>query len=274
MSKPTGAAVAAKAIAAVAEGHTYAEMDCQAFVEYCVNSCGGRMAYAGSNDMYRNASAYLATIENARAEGKLVPGAGLLIVEDVSDGTPAKYRGDGLGDATHVGLYVGEKALTDVDKSGKSRVCNVVHSGSTMGRVAGSTLANGWTHVILFKEIDYAGVSIPAGVVVGGTLSAADTVKDNPEGLSAPDVSDVSRFFTVKRGCKGGAVRRLQTWLNDVQGGDLLAEDGDFGPATDAAVRAFQQAQGLSADGIVGPKTWAALAAAREEAINNAQTAL
>ena len=34
MSKPTGEAVAAKAVAAVAEGHTYAEMDCQAFVEY------------------------------------------------------------------------------------------------------------------------------------------------------------------------------------------------------------------------------------------------
>ncbi|MEA4928605.1 MAG: peptidoglycan-binding domain-containing protein [Candidatus Limiplasma sp.] len=266
MSRPSGDAVAAKAIAAVAEGHTYAEMDCQAFVEYCVNQCGGRMAYAGSNDMYRNAAAYLATIENARAEGKLVPGAGLLIVEEVSGGTPAKYRGDGLGDATHVGLYVGEKALTDTDKNGKSRVCNVVHSGSTMGRVAGSTLNNGWTHVILFREIDYAGVSIPSGVVVGGALSAADIVKDNPEGLSAADAADVRKFYTVKRGCKGGAVRRLQTWLNDVQGGDLLAEDGDFGPATDAAVRVFQRAQGLTADGIVGPKTWAALAAARQAA--------
>lgn len=269
MSKPSGAAVAAKAVAAVAEGHAYTEMDCQAFVEYCVNQCGGHMAYAGSNDMYRNASAYLATLANAKAEGKLVPGAGLLIVEDVSDGTPAKYRGDGLGDATHVGLYVGEKALTDVDKNGKSRVCNVVHSGSTMGRVAGSTLANGWTHVILFKEIDYAGVAIPSGVVVGGTLSAEDTAKDNPEGLSGADVADVSKFYTVRRGCKGGAVRRLQTWLNDVQGAGGIAEDGDFGPATDTAVRAFQQAQGLTADGIVGAKTWAALATARERAAQN-----
>ena len=43
MSKPTGAAVAAKAIAAVAEGRTYAEMDCQAFAEYYVNGCGGRI---------------------------------------------------------------------------------------------------------------------------------------------------------------------------------------------------------------------------------------
>lgn len=265
MSKPTGAQVAAKAVAAVSEGHSYAEMDCQAFIEYCVNSCGGRMAYAGSNAMYRSSAVYLATIANAKAEGKLVPGAGLLIVEEVSAGTPAKYRGDGLGDATHVGLYVGERALVDVDSRGKSRVCNVVHSGSTMGRVAGSTLQNGWTHVILFREIDYSGVNIPSGVVLGGALAAADTVKDDPEGLGG--AVDVRGFFIVKRGCKGGAVRRLQTWLNDVQGDGGLAEDGDFGLATDAAVRAFQQAQGLTVDGVVGQKTWAALADVRAAAM-------
>ena len=267
MGKPTGAAVAAKAVAAVAEGHTYAEMDCQAFVEHCVTACGGRMAYAGSNDMARNV-AWMGTLANAKAAGMLRPGAGVMIHKEESDSTPAKYRGDGLGDFDHVGLYVGEGALTDVDKKGTRRVCNVVHSGQTMGRVAGSTLANGWTHVVLYREIDY-GVDIPAGVQLGAEVSAEDTVRDNPEGLADP--ADVSKYYTIRNGCVGGAVRRLQTWLNDIRGGDLLAEDGEFGPKTEAAVRAYQAAKGLTVDGVVGPKTWQALATDRADAMKTAQ---
>ena len=278
MNKPTGAAVAAKAIAAVAEGHTYAEMDCQALVEYCVNACGGKMAYAGSNDMARNV-AYMATLENAKAEGKLVPGTGLLIHEENENGLPAKYRGDGLGDFSHVGLYVGENALTDTDKNGKSRKCNTVHASASRGRVCGGTTGGGWTHAVLFGEVDYTGVNIPTGVVVGGTLSAEDIQKDNPEGvtqaLTATGVPDVSGFFTVKRGCKGGAVTRLQTWLNDLRLADglgaALDRDGDFGPATEAAVKQFQTGQGLSVDGVAGQKTWQALAAARQTAMEGAQ---
>lgn len=35
--------------------------------------------------------------------------------------------------------------------------------------------------------------------------------------------------------------------------------DGDFGPSTDKAVRAFQKLKGLSVDGVIGKDTWTAL---------------
>lgn len=67
----------------------------------------------------------------------------------------------------------------------------------------------------------------------------------------------MSELPELKRGANGGAVRRAQALLNTT--GASLKEDGDFGPATDEAVRKFQQARGLSADKIVGRKTWTKL---------------
>jgi hypothetical protein len=53
------------------------------------------------------------------------------------------------------------------------------------------------------------------------------------------------------------AVADLQRLLN--AHGQELVVDGDFGPKTLAAVKAFQEQRGLHPDGIVGLRTWAAL---------------
>lgn len=196
--KPTGQSVAGVAVQTVPLGYTYDEMDCQAFVEYCVKQAGGAMNYSGSNDMARHAI-WLGTLENAKAAGKLVPGAGLLIHEDTEDNLPAKYRGDGLGDFSHVGLYVGDDALTDTDKNGKKRTCNVVHSSSSMGRVAGSTLKNGWTHVMWFEEIDY-GEDVLPGVEIGSEINQNTTssTTDTADGLTAgTPVTSAKHYATV-----------------------------------------------------------------------------
>ena len=129
--KPKGTDVAAAAVQAAHVGYTYDEMDCQAFVEHCVRQAGGSMDYLGTNDMARRA-AWLGTLDEARAQGRLVPGAGVLIREETEANLPARYVGDGLGDFSHVGLYVGEKALTDVDKNRNARSCDVVHSSQSM----------------------------------------------------------------------------------------------------------------------------------------------
>jgi peptidoglycan hydrolase-like protein with peptidoglycan-binding domain len=61
----------------------------------------------------------------------------------------------------------------------------------------------------------------------------------------------------TRQGDQGHPVPTLQYLLR--ARGHSVAVDGIFGPATDAAVRAFQQSRGLTVDGIVGPNTWTAL---------------
>jgi peptidoglycan hydrolase-like protein with peptidoglycan-binding domain len=59
----------------------------------------------------------------------------------------------------------------------------------------------------------------------------------------------------LKRGSTGTAVRQLQEALKEL-GRDPGPVDGDFGAATEAAVRAFQQQHGIAVDGVVGDITW------------------
>ena len=58
-------------------------------------------------------------------------------------------------------------------------------------------------------------------------------------------------------GDQGSEVAEIQGQLASI-GYDVYA-DGDFGPATAEAVKAFQSSQGLEADGLIGPDTYRAL---------------
>ena len=58
-------------------------------------------------------------------------------------------------------------------------------------------------------------------------------------------------------GDQGSDVAEIQGQLASL--GYDVAADGDFGPATAEAVKAFQISRGLDADGLVGPSTYSAL---------------
>lgn len=62
----------------------------------------------------------------------------------------------------------------------------------------------------------------------------------------------------VGSGSRGTAVRVAQQRLRDL-GFDPRGVDGIFGAGTAAAAADFQRSAGLVPDGIIGPKTWAAL---------------
>ncbi len=64
----------------------------------------------------------------------------------------------------------------------------------------------------------------------------------------------------LKKGSVGNDVKALQTLL--IVGGyscGSAGADGDFGSGTDAAVRKYQKANGLTVDGVVGAVTWGKL---------------
>lgn len=63
---------------------------------------------------------------------------------------------------------------------------------------------------------------------------------------------------TLRKGMSGPAVSRVQETLR-ARGFYNGAIDGLFGPATEAAVKAFQRSVQLADDGVVGPATWQAL---------------
>jgi hypothetical protein len=70
-----------------------------------------------------------------------------------------------------------------------------------------------------------------------------DNPADNSEALESPP----------------GSISWIQSRLNAKGAKPILAVDGDLGPATTGAIRAFQTAQGLSPTGLADPETIAAL---------------
>lgn len=126
---------------------------------------------------------------------------------------------------SHVGLFVGDNTVIEA----MSTVNGVTTSKVTAGK---------WTHWGELTGVDYAG-------------NSEFTIQNSELGNEKP---------TLRKGSKGQAVTELQTML-DKLGYDLgpCGIDGDFGKATEAAVKRFQSDRDLETDGVVGALTWSEL---------------
>jgi len=96
-----------------------------------------------------------------------------------------------------------------------------------------------------------------AGVSAQGLGALVSDVFNHLEETDVTTAVTISPFPLTNKGEEGHPVQTLQHLLR--ARGHSVAVDGDFGPLTEAAVRAFQQSKGLTVDGLVGNQTWSAL---------------
>jgi len=140
-------------------------------------------------------------------------------------------------------------------------------SGTMLGALTATTQTLSGLANRAFNAI--SGIIKPSKPITTGTFTAPTTAP-NPVTQTIQTLTTKASDFlksifksgpipaTVKKGSQDKeTVKYLQSKLNAV--GASLVVDGIFGAKTEAAVIAFQRAKGLTADGIVGPKTWAAL---------------
>ena len=128
---------------------------------------------------------------------------------------------------SHVGLFVGDGTVIEA-------------MGTINGVTTSKVSAGKWTHWGELVGVDYGNANNSEFIIQNSELG-----NGNP---------------TLRRGSKGQAVRELQTMLLKL-GYDLgpCGIDGDFGKATEAAVRSFQSDHQLEVDGVVGALTWSEL---------------
>lgn len=152
------------------------------------------------------------------------------------------YREDKPGTMGHTGIALGDGTIVHA-------------SGHDTGVVRTAISAGRWTHYAIPKGMD--------AVVDGETDAPSEGALGTGGNSSGTEQRD-----TIRKGAKGPTVVEAQGLL--LRAGYSLPKhgaDGSFGAETEAAVKAFQQAHGLTADGIVGPKTWAALDRAASGAV-------
>jgi hypothetical protein len=167
-----------------------AGMDCSTMIMWLLEKCGGTNLRAGSNKLWTDHAAWRGTLADAQKQGKLVPGA-LVLIDDAkggSNGTP--------GEMDHVGVYVSGSTV-------------IVHASQSRGGIYPSTLKNGWTHVMWLEGVGYRGEYdsvLPGAPDAGGLpVPTAPPARVGPSPGQAQVITTTSGLYLRKLPGKHGA---------------------------------------------------------------------
>lgn len=159
-------------------GRTYDEMDCQKFVETALADIGIKKDLPGSNSWFREVmqNGWVGTPEECVKKNGSVPTGAFLFILEQNGKEPEKFRNDGIGNASHIGLVTNMTGEEMVNLSGNATNGHynfgggAIHSSASRGHVAtskfsGRTINGGWNRVGLWNHIDY-GVQISASTEI------------------------------------------------------------------------------------------------------------
>ena len=144
----TGEKFAEQAIKGGYIGIPYDKLDCQGFVERVLADCGVRKPngtvydWKGSNSMYRNYYQWRGTVKECEAKYGMIPQGALVFTRKNDGGEVERGYHDGLGNFSHVGIYVGAPH-------------GVIHSTTGGVQYGKFPDAKRWTNVVLLSMIDY-----------------------------------------------------------------------------------------------------------------------
>lgn len=101
------------------------------------------------------------------------------------------------------------------------------------------------------RKLALLGIPIAAATLALSMLAMAQSADAAEPGRSYPITLEMRECGVMAVGVTGTCIISLQTWLNIFDDAGLVV-DGNFGPATEAAVRNFQSRHGLVPDGRFG----------------------
>lgn len=175
-------------------------------------------------------------------------------LEDIRNGSVELYEemidwnnlyGDGIEDTIKTAWEEAYKALEDY----KNLYGELWDDFNLANATGYSPDGGGWDSSVI------SGTN-PANIPVR-TTPPTETTQDTTSAKTYPYGKVSSTSGNLSNGSRGEGVKALQYALNELGFGNSGTQslDGVFGSGTANAVRAFQKAMGISADGIVGPAT-------------------